>query len=336
MKKNYPEPNQRIGLITDEGADLTSEIIEKHQIAIVPLKVIWPPEIENLPGETIFHKMREADKKGLKIFCQTSQPSPKDFLDIFKKELEKFEKIICITITSKLSGTYNSAIQAKNFLNQEKKERIFVVDSLNASCGMGLLVLRAIDLIKELKEDKSSSCAEFSRSESESRKEHKVLFDSLANAREGKEIEEIVKDLEILKQKIQLRAFLQDPKWLEHSGRISKTIASWIRRMAKMGVRPLIGIKEGTVKAVGIKTGVRDVSEALFQELEGKTKKARKEGQPLKIAIIHCLNPEGAQKLKEIIEKRLPNSQIAFVNLIDRVVGSIVGLGVVGLAWHEL
>ena len=307
---------KKIGLIVDEGADLTSQIIEKYQISIVPLKVIWPSEIENLSGETIFHKMREADKRGLNLFCQTSQPSPKDFLDIFKKELEKYQKIICITITSKLSGTYNSAIQAKNFLTPEDQKRIFVVDSLNACCGMGLFVLRAIDLIGT-----------------------------------GREIEEIVKDLEDFTSKIQLRAIIEDPKWLEHSGRMSKTIASWIRKMAKIGVRPLIGVKEGMVKAVGIKTGVKNISEALFQELVVKTKKAIKEGKKIRVAIIHCLNEEGAQKLKEMIEelcsspasakasaieKELPDIEIAFVNLIDKVVGSIVGPGVVGLAWYEI
>ena len=292
---------KKIGLIVDEGADLTPEIIEKCQIAIVLLKAIWPSEIENLPGPTIFHKMAEADKRGLKLFCQTSQPSPKDFLDILKKELEKCEKIICITITSKLSGTYNSAIQAKNFLNPDDQKRVFVVDSLNASCGMGLLVLRTIDLIGT-----------------------------------GREIEEIVKDLEGFTSKIQLRAIIEDPKWLEHSGRISKTIANWIRGMAKLGVRPLIGIKQGVVKAVGIKTGVKDVSEALFQKLAAKTKENRKKGKKIRVAIMHCLNEEGAQKLKEMIEKELPNTEIAFVNLIDIVVGSIVGPGSLGLAWYEI
>jgi DegV family protein with EDD domain len=293
---------RKIGLVADEGADLTPEIIEKYQIAVVPLKVVWPQEIEDLPGQTIFHKMTEADKRGLKIFCRTSQPSPKDFLDIFKKELEKFEKIICITITSKLSGTYNSAIQAKNFLNPEEEKRVFVVDSLNASCGMGLLATKAIDLIKEREE----------------------------------EAEEIAKELDNFAQKIHLAAIIEDPKWLEHSGRISKTVANWIRRASKIGVRPLIGIKEGRVKATGVKTGVKDLAEALFEELEVKTRKSRQEGKKIRVAIMHCLNLKDAQKLKEMIEKKLPGTEIAFLNLIDRVVGSIVGPGALGIAWSEI
>ncbi|MCD6402521.1 DegV family protein [bacterium] len=292
---------KKIGLVCDEGADLPKEIIEKYQIAKVPLKVNWPEGFERLPGETVFHKMQEADKRGIKIFCKTSQPSPKDFLEIFQKQLENFEKVICITITSKLSGTFNSALQAKNILPSGKAERVFVVDSLNAVCGEGLLVLRAAELITE-----------------------------------GKEIKNILQELEDLKQRIHLIAILGDPKWLEVSGRLSSTLANWIRKMQKIGIRPLIGIKDGVLKAIGIKTGVKDVPQALFQELEVKTKKTRKEGKRIRMALLHCLNKEGMKKLREMIEKDLENTEIVFENLIDRVVGSIVGPGTLGLAWYEL
>jgi len=72
----------KIGLVVDEGADLPQEIIEKYQMAVVPVKMDWP-EIENLPGENTFQKMREAEKREIKSFGKTSQPSPKDFLDAF-------------------------------------------------------------------------------------------------------------------------------------------------------------------------------------------------------------------------------------------------------------
>jgi len=292
---------KKIGLVVDEGADLTQEIVKKHEMGFVPFKVFWPQEIENLPGETIFHKMKEADRRGIKGFCKTSQPSPKEFLDAFKEALTKFEKIICITISSKLSGTYNSAIQAKNILPEGQRERIFVVDSLNAICGDGLLVLKAIDLIKE-----------------------------------GREVEGIVKELEEFTHKIHLVAILEDPKWLEASGRISPTLANWIRKVAKIGVRPLIGVKKGLVKAVGIKRGVKDIPTALFQELETKTRKIRKENKKIRVAIIHCLYREGAQKLKEMIESNLENTEVAFINLVDTVIGSIVGPGALAIAWCEI
>jgi len=287
----------KIGLVVDEGADLPQEIIEKHQMAVVPVKMDWP-DLENLPGENTFQKMREAGKRGIKSIGKTSQPSPKDFLDAFKKQLEKFEKILCIALTSKLSGTYNSANQAKNILGPEGGERIFIVDSLNASCGEGLSDLKAIDLIEQ-----------------------------------GKDIEEIVKELEKFIPQVRLYGMLEGPKWLEASGRISSTIANWFRRMQKIGVRPILGIKKGVIKAIGIKAGAKDIPTALFHQFEAKTKKLRNQNKKVRVVITHGDDLPGAQRLKEMIEKELKGVEVAFINLIDNVLGVLVGPDALILAW---
>ncbi|PIU75522.1 MAG: DegV family protein, partial [Candidatus Portnoybacteria bacterium CG06_land_8_20_14_3_00_39_12] len=65
-----------VGLVSDEACDLPKEIIAKYEIGIVPLNVAWP-EIENIPGENMFQKIRELEKRGDKSFAKTSQPSPK-------------------------------------------------------------------------------------------------------------------------------------------------------------------------------------------------------------------------------------------------------------------
>ena len=291
---------KKIGLVIDEGADLPKEIIERHQIDVISLKMDWS-DIEGLPGENTFQKMRELEKRGIKSFGKTSQPSPKDFLDAFRRQFEKFEELICITITSVHSGTYNSACQAKNFLEPEKQEKVFILDSLNGSGGQGLLVLRAVDLIKE----------------------------------GDKKAEEIFKGLEVFRSKITLRGILKDPKWLEASGRISSTIANWVRRMEKLGLRPLIGIKKGTIKAVGIKAGARDIPTALFKEFEERTKKFRKENKKIRVVITHGDNLEMAQKLKELLKGNFKGTEVAFVNLIDNVLGVIVGPDALIMAWSE-
>jgi len=220
---------------------LPQQIIKEHQIAIVPVKLDWP-ETENLPGENTFQKMRELERRGIKSFGKTSQPSPKDFLDKYKDQLERFDKIICVTITSKLSGTYNSAIQAKNFLDPEKQKRVFVVDSLNASCGQALLVFKAIDLIKI-----------------------------------GKEAEEIFNEMEKFVPYIRFFVMIEDPKWLEASGRISHLVAILLRKIAKAGVRPLLTFKKGILVPAGIKTGAKDIPTTLFKQFKVEIKKSRKE-----------------------------------------------------------
>jgi len=290
----------KIGLVVDEAADLPKEIIEKYQIAVVPVKMDWP-DLENLPGENTFQKMREAEKRGIKSFGKTSQPSPKDFLVAFKKQLESFDKILCITVTSKLSGTYNSANQARGILSQEDQKRVFIVDSLNASCGEGLSDLKAIDLIEQ-----------------------------------GKDTEEIVKELEKFVPQVRLYGIFEDPKWLEASGRISSTLANWFRRMQKLGLRPILGVKKGLVKAIGIKAKAKDIPTALFHQFEAKTKKLRNQGKKIRVAITHGDDLPGVQKLKEMIEKNLENTEVAFVNLIDNVLGVLVGPNAIILAWCKL
>ncbi len=288
---------KEIGLVTDEVADLSKEIIERYQIEAVPIKMDWP-DLENLPGENTFQKMREAEKRGIKSFGKTSQPSPKDFLEAFKKQLERFESVICITVTSKLSGTYNSAMQAKNILGAEGEKRIFIVDTLNASCGESLSVLKAIDLVKE---------------------------------RKG--VEEILEELEKFIPQVRFCAMVEDPKWLEASGRISHSLANWVRRMQKIGVRPILGFKKGVLKAGGIKANAKDIPTALFHELEAKTKKGRRQNKKIRVAITHGDDLKGAQRLKEMIEKEFGNTEIAFINLIGDVLGVLTGPNAMLLAW---
>ncbi|PIS39619.1 MAG: hypothetical protein COT33_00995, partial [Candidatus Nealsonbacteria bacterium CG08_land_8_20_14_0_20_38_20] len=143
-----PSKKVSIGVVTDEVADLTQKIVERYQIKVVPYKIDWP-EGRNLPGGNIYQKMREAEKRDIKNLPKTSQASPKEFLEVFKKQLGKFDKILCIPVSSKLSGGYNSAIQAREMLPEKEKERVYILDSLLASASQALLVLRAIELIQE-------------------------------------------------------------------------------------------------------------------------------------------------------------------------------------------
>lgn len=290
---------EKIGIISDEAADLPKEIIEKHQIAIVPVKLDWP-EIENVPGENTFQKMRELEKRGVKSFGKTSQPSPKDFLDKYNCQLKKFDKALCVTITSKLSGTYNSAIQAKSFLGPEGEEKISVIDSLSASCGQALVVLRVIDLIEN-----------------------------------NKKMEEITKELEEFVPKVRFFVVFDDPKWLEASGRISHLVANLLRKMARAGIRPLLTFKEGILVPAGVKTGAKDIPTTLFRKFEDEIKKKKMENKEIRAVITHGDDLKGAQRLKEMIEGKFKNVEVSFLNIINNVVGAPVGPNALALSWSE-
>jgi len=291
---------EKIGIVTEEAADLPQEIIEKYGISIVPVKLFWP-ELEGMPGSNTFQKMIELERQGIQSFGKTSQPSLKDFLDKYNSQLEKFDKVLCIALTSKLSGSHNSAVQAKKFLKPENQERVFVVDSLSASSGQAIVILKAIDLI-----------------------------------REGNKIEEIVKDLEKFVSKVHCYVMLENPKWLENSGRISHLVAVLLGELGKRGIRPVLGFKEGVLKPSGIKSNAKDIPTALFRQFENDAKDSIKGGKRIKIVITHGDDLEGVGRLKAMIEKDVDNAEVVFINILDNIIGAITGPRTMTLSWSEV
>ena len=284
-----------VGIVTDELADLTRKIVERYQIKIIPYKIDWPEE-ENLPGENIYQKMRAAAEKGIKNLPKTSQASPKEFLETFKKQLKKFDKVLCILISSKLSGGYNSAIQAREMLPEKEKRKVYILDSLLCSAGQALLVLRAIELIQ---------------------KERKIY--------------NVISELKRTISNIYLYGFFADPKWIEWGGRIGHSQANRIRRLQRFGIRVLMGIKNGKIEKIGIRFGVKDISEALFKEIKIRSKKIRRQGRKIRVVITHCDNLEGAEKLKEKLKEI--KAEVSFINLVGSVVGVHIGPETLMAAW---
>ena len=169
-------------IIIDSTADLSAEL--KDKLRIVPLTVHFGDE-EYLDGVTIDHKtfyekLIESDE-----LPTTSQATPDSFIKEFDKVKEAGDSAVVITISSKLSGTYQSATIAA-----EDYENIYVVDSGSAAIGSGILAERALE-----------------------------LADSGIDARE------IAEALNKEKEKIVIIALLDTLEYLKKGGRISKTVA---------------------------------------------------------------------------------------------------------------
>jgi DegV family protein with EDD domain len=127
-------------VVTDSSCDLPDDLAKKYNIRFVPLSVnidgkIYRERFDLTPQE--FYKKMASSRN----LPKTSLPSPTAFLDVFK-ELSKSGPIICITISSGLSGTYASACKAKDLSGLD----VTVFDSLAGSLGHGLQVLKAAEL----------------------------------------------------------------------------------------------------------------------------------------------------------------------------------------------
>lgn len=129
-------------LASDATLDLPIDLIEKFNIAVVPMSfTLDDEEIQHYPDERNMttEDFYEALKQGKKSV--TSQINPVSYVEFFTPILEKGEDILYICFTSGLSGTYQSALIAKNMLEEDFPERtIEVVDSLCASAGQGYFV----------------------------------------------------------------------------------------------------------------------------------------------------------------------------------------------------
>ena len=133
-------------IIVDSTADLMPEI--KKRVYTVPLTIYFEDQ-EFIDGVTIDHKTFYEKLIESDVMPKTSQATPDAFMKEFERVKEAGESAVVITIASKLSGTYQSAMIAA-----AEYENIYVVDSTSAAVGSGILVELAIRMMDEGKDAK--------------------------------------------------------------------------------------------------------------------------------------------------------------------------------------
>ena len=169
-------------IIVDSTSDLLPAV--KEQVHTVPLTVHFGQE-EYVDGVTIDHKAFYEKLVETDVHPSTSQATPAAFEQEYEKAREAGEAAVVITLTSKLSGTYQSAmIAAADYDN------IYVVDSGTVAIGGGILVEYALKLLKD-----------------------------------GLDASQIAKKLEEAKSRIVVVALVDTLEYLKKGGRVSKTVA---------------------------------------------------------------------------------------------------------------
>ena len=132
----------RVKIVTDSTSYIEKEYLVQSDIASVPLSVIFQGTVTNegFPGEfdSFYEKLKASED-----FPTTSQPSIQAFYDVFKPALDNGQEIITIVLSSKLSGTYNSAMAAAHMCETDK---IAVIDSETCGPNLKFLVERANQL----------------------------------------------------------------------------------------------------------------------------------------------------------------------------------------------
>lgn len=166
-------------IVSDSTSDLPGDLVKKHDIEIIPLSVLFGEESflddgKAITPEDFYEKMKSADN-----LPTTVQPTPKDFIEKYTELLKKYDSIISVHISKKLSGTINSAELAKKELPGKDIE---IIDSEFVHMPLGFMAIKASELAKAGK-----SKQEIIEGLNELRKKLTVLFipKTLENLKKG-------------------------------------------------------------------------------------------------------------------------------------------------------
>ncbi len=197
-------------IVTDSSADLPEEVIKELGITVVPLYVRFSNDVYHdgidISGDEFYRRLQHDP-----IHPSTIQPSPQDFFDGYQKLGPEADGIVSIHISSKLSGTCNSALQGKKMI--EEGHPIEVIDSQTLTMGLGLIVMAAARAAKA-----------------------------------GGSMSEVVDEVKQMIPRIHLLFILDTLKYLALGGRIGKAKALL---GSVLNVKPILAIKEGEVVPAG-------------------------------------------------------------------------------------
>lgn len=199
-----------VQIITDSTSDLTEQEQRELNVHMLHMRVIFEDGVYtdgvDITKEQFYEKQAQA-----KILPKTTQVNPQEYCDAFEPLLAGGDEVVAIIMSSRLSGTFQSAQIAKDMV--KGGERLHLVDSLNVTIGEGLLVREAVR-----------------------------MRDAGATGTQ------IAAALEELKHRVRFVAFIGTLKYLKMGGRISTSTAVL---GTMLGISPVVAIVDGEVKSVG-------------------------------------------------------------------------------------
>lgn len=263
---------EKIKLITDSTCDLPIDIINKYNIEVIPVLVNFGEESYLDGVEITRDEIFQRIERG-DIFPTTAQITPIRFYEIFKNALSDGSKVIAILMSSGMSGTYQSACMAKNMLENED---IHIIDSQRICSGLGILVIRAAKLISE-----------------------------------GKSIEDIVKDLEVIKHKISTSLSFDSLDNLVKGGRISKAVGVVT---GILGIKLILDMKDGIMAVKDKVRGSKKALKRILSDLE-----AIEYNNEVPVLLVNLDMDEISQPLRDYFNENN-------IEYIECPVGSSVGI----------
>lgn len=251
----------KIAIITDTDSSLPQDLADKHSIRQVPITIHFDDDNYTTGVDINDLKLFEIIDNKNKL-PTTAAPPPAAFTEAYRAAIEEgADEIICICISSEMSGTYKAAQSACEMFPEKQ---ITVIDSLTVSMGQGFMALAAAEA-----------------------------------AGKGASREEIIALVDSIRERLHIYGALNTLKYLALSGRVGKLAAGMANTL---DIKPILTARNGKLDML---EKVRTQNKSLKRVVELTS--ASVADKPVeKLAIIHVNNPEGAQKLKQMLEESFP------------------------------
>ena len=230
-----------IGVITDSHSGISPKVAEALGIMVLPMPFYFEEECFYEEVSITREEFLERLSAGQSV--STSQPSPEAVMEVWRKGLAKYEKLLYIPMSSGLSGSYNTAKMLA--MEEEFEGKVFVIDSGRVSTPLHRMVLDALELIEA-----------------------------------GYGAEEILKILEKNRDKMVIFVAVETLEFLKKGGRITPATATL---GTLFNIKPIlkfdVGVLETVRKCRGMKKARREMLEAMKQELETTFAEAYAKGE---------------------------------------------------------
>jgi len=281
-------------VISDGGCDFTKEEAASLNVEIIPFYITFDGETHLKEGIDItkeaFFQRLIADKD---LHPKTAQPNPQDYIDLYTPHLQAGKDILSLTISSKLSGSYNSAILAVDLLKEEYPERkIVVLDSLSVSVGQGL-ILREILKMRTI----------------------------------GYSLERTLERAEQVRATTQVYITLDSLVYLKKGGRIGPTTA-FVGGI--LGLRPILQIVDGAVSQMDSVRGKKNAYKLIREGIVAALKDSVKE---IELAVGHIQSEADATTFKVELEEALDIKIPTGVAAVGAALGAHAGPGAFAFAY---
>jgi len=279
-----------IKVVTDSTCDLPQELIEQHNITVVPVNIQFGNETYrdgvDIDRDTFYRKIEE-----MGIIPTTSQPSVGQFLEVYRQLAPQADDIISIHVTGKLSGTCQSALMAAKEVADQV--RVHVFDSLAGTSGLGYMALEAARA-----------------------------------ARAGASVEQILKRLEEIRERMNIFLTLVDLRFARMSGRVGRLQSALA---SLLNVKAIIGLEDGLLE---MRQKVRTTARAIERMVEMMVEAVGTK-DPVNMAVVHAQAPEEGRKLLEKV-KTIFNCQEIFLADLAASLAVHFGPGTLGLIGYKV